>query len=81
MKEVKISKQGTIALPKELKERFGGSEALLIESDKDLLILRKPARASLTEIAERLRAVGKEITPQDIEREIQAVRAQRNRLL
>ena len=78
MRELKISKQGTIVLPKELKERFGGSDALLIESDNDLLILRKPARLSLTEIADRLRAVGKEITPQDIEREIQAVRAQRN---
>ena len=77
MKEIRISNKGTITLPKKLKKRFGGSEALLIESDKDLLILRRPPRLSLTEIADRLRAVGKEITPADLEREIQAVRSQR----
>jgi bifunctional DNA-binding transcriptional regulator/antitoxin component of YhaV-PrlF toxin-antitoxin module len=76
MKEVKISKAGTITLPSDLRSRFSGSDALLIESNDDLIVLRKsPEKLSLTEIAARLQAAGPKITRRDVERAIAEVRA------
>jgi len=77
MKEIRISNKGTITLPKNLKARFGGSEALLIESDENVIILRKNQKLSLTEIASRLQAAGPKINKQDIEEAIKKYRQQK----
>ena len=74
MKEIKISQNGTITLPKNLKERFKGSKAILIESGQDVIVLKKTEGLSLVEIAERLKAVGPKISKKEVEEEIAAYR-------
>jgi len=74
MKEIKISQNGTITLPKNLKERFKGSKAVLIESGQDVIVLKKTESLSLVEIAERLKAVGPKISKKEVEEEIAAYR-------
>jgi len=70
MKEIKISKQGMIILPKELKKRFSNSPALLIESNEDLIILRKTAKLTLAEIVGKLQEAGPKVNKYDIENAI-----------
>ena len=81
MKEisVRISKDGTLTLPKEIKDEFKNSSVTLLKMGDKLVIakdLKEKPQLSLSEMADRLIDAGNKITQEDIEEAIREVRAE-----
>ena len=77
MLKVTIQKNGSITLPGDLKSKFAPNEDLLVEASNDAILLKRTESLSLTEIAKRLKTLGREITPKEIAAEIAAYRSQK----
>jgi len=77
MLKVTIQKNGSITLPRDLKSKFAPNEDLLVEASNDAILLKRTESLSLTEIAKRLKTLGREITPKEIAAEIAAYRSQK----
>ena len=79
MKEisVRISKDGTLTLPKEMKDEFKNSSVTLLKMGDKLVIakdLKEKPSLSLSEMADQLIDAGDAITQEDIEEAIREVR-------
>ena len=75
---------GVITLPEELRDVLGDAENVLVIMQEDGLYLKridKPRRRSLIEIADKLSALNETdpITPEELEAEIAAARAEKTR--
>jgi hypothetical protein len=74
--------QGVITLPADMRVAWGDAEKVLVIQAEDGLYLKRiepPRRGGLLELADKLSALNESdpITPEDIEAEIAAVRAEK----
>lgn len=76
MLKATIQADGTIILPKDLRDKFLPKENLIIETSKNAILLKRVKLLSLTEIATIMKPLGKKITPKDVTAEITAFRNQ-----
>ena len=75
MLKTTIQANGTVILPKDLRNKFNPKEELLVETNNDAIILKRTRIASLTEISKRLKSIGRKITPKEVTAEITAYRS------
>lgn len=74
---VKLNKEKVDFLPKDLQKSWAGADVFVSADERYITIsrLQRPGR-TLKELKPVLKEIGKEITPQDIDEAVAAVRAE-----
>ena len=66
-------KNGTVTLPKKIQELWQGAEVIIVPS-KESILIKRISQQSLSELAPKLRKLGKLITRKDIDDAVQWTR-------
>lgn len=78
VKAIKIKRDGSVKLPKQVLRRFPRQSEMAVWADGDTVILKRVVPASLTRIAERQPAKGP--TLKEISAEVNRMRREKRRL-